>query len=383
MTYKKKRMKKYALGALLALTLALASCGSPDPKEQIGRYKKQIADLEQKISALEGELDQDESGTGYAAAVNVVVRELEPEVFSRKFEVTGLMEALSDVYISPETSGQVESVPAKRGERVRKGQLLVRLDTDVIEKNIAEVKTNLSLATRLYEKQEELWSQKIGSELQYLEAKNNKEVLEARLATLEKQLQLASVTAPFSGIVEEVLVETGELASPGQRLIRLVNLDMMRVTSRISEAYLNRVSEGDRVELSFSAYPDWILTESISRLGEVIDPQTRTLTLEVELSNSDERLKPNMLTSVRIEDYRSEQALVVPSIALKEDFSGTFLFRVKESGGKTVAEKVYVETGLSVEDRTEITGGVEQGDLVIVRGYNLVGEGTLVSMVNE
>lgn len=374
------RMKRIAYVALMAF--GLASCGSPDPQEQINNYRNEIAKLEQKIAALQLEMG-DEAEENAGSALNVVVKVLEPEVFSRRFEVTGLMEAFKDVYISPETSGQIEAVPAERGKRVRYGQLLVKLNTDVIEKNIAEVKTSLDLATRLYEKQKDLWDQQIGSELQYLEARNGKEVLEARLATLEKQLQLASVTAPFDGVVEEVLVKKGELASPGMPLVRLVNLDKMRVTSRISESFLNRVSEGDQVELTFDAYPDWIINERISRLGEVIDPTTRTLTLEVELSNAGDRLKPNMLTAVRIEDYRNREALVVPSIALRNDFTGTFLFRVRDTGSETVAEKVYVETGLSVEDRTEITSGVKPGERVIVKGYNLVGEGTPVAVVNQ
>jgi RND family efflux transporter MFP subunit len=155
----------------------------------------------------------------------------------------------------------------------------------------------------------------------------------------------------------------------------------MRVISRISESYLNQVEEGDEVELSFAAYPDLVLQERISRIGEVIDPQTRTLTLEVELRNRDKRLKPNMLTSIRIEDYHQDEALAVPSVVLRNDLNGTFLFLAVSRNEGLVAEKVYVDTGMTVQDLTEITGGISPGDQVIVKGYHLAGDGSPIRIV--
>jgi len=321
------------------------------------------------------------SDTGQSAQepLAVEVLEMEPRKFSRQFEVTGTMEAIRDAFISPEINGQIKQISVGRGQRVDRGELLIRLNTDVTEKNMAEVKTNLELAARLFEKQEELWQQQIGSEVQYLEARHGKESLESRLATLEQQIELAHIRAPFPGIVEDILVREGELAAPGMQLLRLVNLELMRVSARISEAYLNSVQEGDPVELRFPAYTGEVFTERINRLGKVIDPQTRTFVMEVILSNMNERLKPNMLTSVMVTDFTEAHALVVPSVILKQDFDGTFLFRAKG----THAEKVYVETGITVQDETLITGGLEQGDRVIVRGYNLTSDGAPVRIVNN
>jgi RND family efflux transporter MFP subunit len=359
----------------------MTACGPSDPSQQIDDYRKKISQYEQKIKELEEGMDVDSGNAGSGQPLAVELLQLRPERFSRYFEVTGLMESVQDAEISPEINGQIEEIAVERGARVKEGQLLVRLNTELIEKNIAEVKTSLELAEKMFEKQEELWEKQIGSEIQYLEAKNGKEVLEARLATLEKQLALARITAPFSGIVENIAVKEGELASPGMPMLRLVNLNRMRVSSRISESYLNQVEEGDEVELRFAAYPGMVLKERISRLGQVIDPQTRTLTLEVELQNNDKRLKPNMLTAIRIEDYRKDSALVVPSIVIRNDFNGTFLFRAVPQGDNLVAEKVYVQPGITVQDRTEIQGGVSPGDQVIVKGYQLVADGTLVSSV--
>lgn len=365
----------------MVLVVSMTACGPSDPGQQIETYRKKISQYEQKIKELEAGMDvvSETAGTGQPLAVELL--QIQPQSFSRYFEVTGLMESVQDAEISPEINGQIEEITVERGARVKRGELLVRLNTDLIEKNIAEVKTSLELANKLFEKQEELWEKQIGSEIQYLEAKNGKEVLEARLATLEKQLAMARITAPFTGIVETIDVKAGELASPGMPMLRIVNLNRMRVSSRISESYLNRVGEGDEVELRFAAYPGMVLNESISRLGQVIDPQTRTLTLEVELQNHDKRLKPNMLTAIRIEDYRRDSALVVPSIVIRSDFNGSFLFRAVSQGDHLVAEKVYVQPGITVQDRTEVQSGISPGDQIIVKGYQLVGDGTLVKSV--
>lgn len=351
--------------AIFIASLSLISCspgGSEDQK-----------------NAMESGLSAEEN----VSALVVEVKEMIPEPIYRYFEANGHMEAIQDAYISPETSGQIKMVAIQRGARVRKGDLLIELNTDINEKSIAEVMTGLELATKIYEKRKELWEQQIGSEIQFLEAKNGKESLEARLATLQKQLDLAHVKAPFAGIVDDILVQEGELASPGIRLMRLVNLKAMRVSARISEAYLNSVKKGDQVELYFPTYPGEIVTARITRLGEVIDQVTRTFVIEIALQNKDEKYKPNMLTTVKVVDYTNDEALVVPSILLKQDFKGTFLFRVIEAGNKSAAEKVYVSTGITVQDQTMITEGLQPEDKVVTKGYNLVGDGSLVKIINK
>ena len=375
-------MKHMKYMIIPAFSLTLLACGPSDPKLELEKYRKKISEYEMKIAQIEQSMASDTLTYGNGQEIAVELLQLENQQFTSYFEVTGLLESVQDAEISPESSGQIEEIAVERGAEVRSGQLLVRLNTELIEKNVAEVKTNLELATVRYEKQKELWEKQIGSEIQYLETKNGKEVLEARLATLEEQLALARITAPFPGIVERIGVKVGELASPGMPLLRLVNLDRMRITSRISESYLNQVEEGDEVELRFAAYPDLILRERISRMGEVIDPETRTLTLEVELKNRDRLLKPNMLTSIRLEDYHQEKALVVPSIVLRNDVNGTFLYRAVSRGEELVAEKVYVDTGITVQDRTEIINGISPGDRVIVKGYHLVGDGTPLRTVS-
>jgi RND family efflux transporter MFP subunit len=361
----------------------LYSCSSPDPGAQIERYKNQIQDLEQKIAELEASQPSEAEEEEVRAQIPVEVALLEPQPFARYFQVRGSLEAVQDAFISPEINGQIKEVLVERGDRVSRGSLLVRLNTEITEKSIEEVRTSLELATRLFEKQEELWEQEIGSEIQYLEAKNTKESLEARLATLEEQLNMAMIRAPFAGIVDDIPVKEGELASPGMPLVHLVNLDEVRVSAQVSEAFMSDVRLGDKVELSFSSFPDLRLEAPVSRIGEVINSQTRTFTVEVRLDNPGGKLKPNMLTSLRMKDFEEPEALVVPSIVIREDFNGTFLYLASGEGESYKAEKKYVERGMTVQDRTMITDGVEPGDRVIIKGFNLVSDGSPVRPVKN
>lgn len=375
-------MKQIAVIISLSLLVACGPEGTSAKKAELDSYRQKVEEYNQKIADLEAELENQNDDSEAVALLPVEIKEMTPEFFARYFEVTGVIEALKDAYISPEINGQIQKVSVQRGSRVKKGDLILKLNSDVIEKSVDEIETSLELAKRIFSKQEELWEQNIGSELQYLEAKNAMQSLQARLATLEKQMEMAHVSAPFSGIIDDIMVKEGELASPGNPLVHLVNLSNMRVSANISEAYLSSLSKGDLVELRFPAYPEDLLKVGVTRLGEVIDPQTRTFTLEVELKNPREKLKPNMLTSVRVQDYKNNSSLVVPSNILRQDFNGTFLFRISDENGSSKAQKVYVKRGITVQDQTMITEGLSAGDLVITKGFNLVSEGTPVRIIN-
>ena len=371
---------------IIAIALTVASCapqGQKDLEAEISEYQQLVEEYNQKISELEQQLEQSpRQDTGDVRKVVVKVSKMAPESFSSYFESTGTVEALQDAFISPEVNGQIQSILVKRGQQVRKGTLLIRLKTEVTQSNIDEVKTSLELASKVFEKQKQLWEQEIGSEIQYLEAKNNKESLEARLGTLESQLEMASIRAPFTGVVDDIMVKTGELASPGMRLLRLVNLDEIRITANVSESFLGKVSEGEMATLRFASLPEIQLERPIHRTGMIIDPVTRTFTVEVLVDNENHLLKPNMLSSLKIQDFSTDDALLVPSIILKEDFNGTFLFRINDTSEPLTAEKVYVKTGKTVQDVSRIVEGIQAGDRVIVAGYNLVSDGAPVRIID-
>lgn len=377
----KSFITKYAIIVILAILFA--SCESENGKEsikkQISEYKEQVNDLNLKIKDLEKELETLEQGESvYNTPVSV--EKIMERPFKHYFEVSGNLEAVNKAYISPEINGQVKDILISEGDRVVKGQLLVKLNTSITETTIQEVKTQLDLAKTLYEKQKQLWEKKIGSEVQYLQAKNNMEALESRLATLEAQLEMAFVRSPINGIVDVINIEPGEMAMPGLQLMMVVSLEEMYVKADISEKYLPVIKEGDEVDLSFPTFPSINMKVKVNRVGNVVNKGNRTFVVELKINNVNGLLKPNVLALMTFMDYSKEDALTVPSIIIKEDIKGKYLYILKESNGKSLAKKVYIDTGMSYRDTTMVTSGLEAGDKVIIEGYSLVTDGTEVKV---
>ena len=310
-----------------------------------------------------------------AESLRVETKAIVPEKFEHFFSVNGALEAVQDAFISAETSGQIQAVHVQEGQRVQKGDPLVTLNSDITRNAVAEVNNALELARTVFRKRQELWDKKIGAEIQYLEAKTSKESLENRLASLQAQMALAQVKAPFSGIVDKIFKKTGELAVPGLQLMQLVNLNRMRVNAEVSETYLARIKKNDRVEVTFPTYPGLSLETAISRIGQVVSAKNRTVLVQAELDNRGEQMKPNMMATLRLRDFYAPAALVVPAILVKNDLEGAYLYIVARENGGDVARKVYVTTGLTEGNRTMVVAGLVAGQNVIVSGFNLVRNG--------
>ena len=363
--------------------LMVASCSPKSPeavKKQIAGYKNQIAKLNRKIAELEEKLKADTSVTIDDQKTLVVLRELAYQDFAHYITLSGKVNPEQEAFISPEINGQVRRIHVKEGQSVKRGEPLLSLRTDITESSIQEVQTSLDLATMLYEKQKELWDQKVGSEVQYLQTKSNMESLQARLATLGEQLQMASVTAPFAGIVEEIFIKEGELASPGVRLLHLVNLGRLKITADVSENYLNDIQKGEMVTIEFPSLPEMTKTLAVKRLGSVIDSKSRTFTVEVGYENPGNKIKPNQFVQMMIKDFASDKALVVPSIIIRQDIQGHFLFIAEEGAEGMKAKKVYITPGKSYLEETMVLEGILPGQKVIVTGYNLVRNGSDITI---
>ncbi|MFH2096744.1 MAG: efflux RND transporter periplasmic adaptor subunit [Bacteroidota bacterium] len=320
----------------------------------------------------------EEETTDFRTPVRVKV--LGYEKFDHFIEVTGSVEAIYDAYISPEMNGQIKKIFVSEGDYVRAGQTLAILNTEVTQKGIEELKTGLDLATTLFEKQKELWDQGIGSEVQYLQAKNQKEALEKKLETLQAQLRMSTITAPFDGIVDNILQKEGELGTPGRQLMQVVNLSQLKINADVSEAFIPVVHKGDTVRISFPTYPDIIVHAPVNRTSNVIKSGNRTFEVELRMNNIDGKLKPNLISLLQINDYSKDSALVVPSIIVKNDMKGSFLFTTENTDSSIVAKKVYVKTGKSFGDKTEILKGLKTGDKVIVEGYTQVSNGSEIEI---
>ena len=365
---------------LISLVLLAAACNMNSPQmieQQIKKKKDQVNTLNQEIASLEESLKQD-STPEVKFRVPVSIKEIQAEPFKHFIEITGKLEAEEDAYISPEMNGQIEKVHVKEGDVVKKGQLMVSLNTSLIESSIKEIKTGLELANKIYDKQKELWDQKIGSEMQYLEAKNAKEQAEARLATLKAQMDMARVKAPFDGVVETIMMKEGELAIPGMQLIQMISLGSLKLYGNISERYMTSIKKGDKVIVSFPDVEGLVITAPIYRVGNVIDNASRTFRIEMKIDNQKQQMKPNMYSIVRINDFSSESAYVVPSVSIKQDIQGNYLYVAEKEELK--AAKRYVKTGLSYEDQTMILEGVSEGEGVIVKGFAQVSDGVNIDL---
>jgi len=308
-------------------------------------------------------------------AVLITVKKMIPEPYHHYFQANGTVEAVEDAFISPEINGQIKKIHVKEGRWVKKGELLVSLNSDIIKSGIAEAKSALELARTIYNRRRGLWEKKIGSEVQYLEAKTKKESLENRLKSLEAQLEMAMIKAPIDGIVDDIFKKEGELAIPGLQLLRLVNLKEVYVNAEVSEAFLPMIAKGDPVHVTFPTYPDMAIDTVVYRTGNVIREANRTFLVQVKLDNPGGKLKPNIIAILKMNDFSADAALVVPSIIVKNDLKGSYVYIVEENGGKRLARKTYVVPGKTEGSKTMIPGGLEPGMEVIVEGYNLVKNG--------
>ena len=352
-------------------------------KKEITEKQSNIDELYEEIVELKKEMTElpgDKAYTGKTIPVRTM--SASKEKFDHFFEATGEIESVNDAYISPEINGQVVSIDVVEGQKVKKGQRLAKLNTSLIEKNMQEVKTQLDFAKIMYDKQSDLWNRNIGSERQYLEAKNGYESLKNKYETLKTQYEMAIITAPFGGVVEDIMIKKGELAGPGMMLMQLVSLDKLLIKIKLSEAYLPSIKVGNTVEINFPAYPDLQINADISRIGNVINKQNRTFIVEVELRNFDNRLKPNMLVNVTFNDYSDTDNFVVPSILIKKDLKGNYLYIVSKKDNLDIASKMYVVTGKSYKDKTELYSGLETGELIITDGYNNVSDGSVINLKN-
>ncbi len=372
------------LSIIVSISLFLFSCQStPDNTEGLlKKYKQEAAELDKKIESLEKEATSEKNSKAYTGLkVPVSIVQLQPEAFSHYFVATGELESVDEAFVSPEVMGLIVNIYVKEGEQVKKGQKLARLNTEVIEKNISELQSQLDLAETIFNKQNSLWEKNIGSERQYLEAKNNFEGLQNRMATLRSQYDLHIIESPIDGIIEEIFLQKGEVASPGMQFLYVVNIEELNLNAQVSESYMSVIKKGDEVIVSFPSLPDLRMKRKVSRTGNVINKQNRTFTVEIKLDNPDHILKPNMIANIEINDYHNESALVVPSILIRKDLNGSYLYVVTDKDGEKVAQKKYVVAGRSFKDKTEVLEGLDSNSVIITKGYNNVSDGAVLNVI--
>lgn len=349
-------------------------------KELLAEKRAALAELEGEVKQLIDDIaDEDPSLQEVARLVNV--QELKQQAFERFITVQGAVTADDVVNVVSEVPGRILSVKVKEGDPVQAGQLIATLDLEGINKQIAEINSSLSLAKDVYERQNRLWAQKIGSEVQYLQAKNNVERLEKTLETMEYQKTKSKVFAPISGVVDAEGLKSGELASPGVPIIRILNTSKLKIVIDLPERYLIIAKKGQNVSLSFPSL-NLEMTGYISMLGRSIDAANRTLKVEITPRGNTKLLKPNLLAEVKLREVAKNNVLVVPVQFVLQDVSSqdfVYLAILSPSGAFRVS-KQYVSTGEAYEGQIVIESGINAGDKLITKGARNVSEGELIQI---
>jgi RND family efflux transporter MFP subunit len=345
----------------IAAALFLASCGEKptDKKSELEALKKERAELNAKIEKLESEVGIVEAASDIK---DVNLLELAEGSFENYLEVQGKIDAEENVQVNPEAPGVVTAIYASVGQNVSKGQVLAQIDDQVLRQNISELQNQLELATTLFERQKNLWNQKIGTEVQYLSAKTQKEAAERRIATVKSQMSMYKIKSPISGTIDAMDLKVGQAVMPGLSGIRVVNANKLTAKAQIAESYASRVNQGDKVQVILPDVPDTVATK-ISFASKTIDAVSRSFNVEIKLP-SNKNYRPNMLAVLKIIDYQNSKALVIPVNAIQKAENGDYVF-ISDNGK---AKRVDIKTGKISEGRAEILSGLKVGDQVIVAG---------------
>jgi len=374
------KYRKYL--ALLGMGLILVACGPRSEEAQLARLERQRDALTEEIEVLRQEIAQKaRPGVKQEKLMNVKISRVEKGRFQHFIQVQGTVESDNNVLIAPQSSGIVKKIHVNAGNKVTKGQLLAEQDGSILESSIAEVENGLKLAETIFERQQRLWDKNIGSEIEFLQAKNNKEGLEKRLATLKEQYKMTKIFTPLSGTVDEVLIKEGEMAVAGLGAIRVVQLSNLKIKVDLSEVYISHINKNDLVHVRIPV-TGGEFDLRVNAVSQVIDPQNRTFQIEMKIPNSEAGIKPNMLAVLTINDYTNDEALIVPLNIVQETGQEQFVFVAERINGDWIARRRSIKTGNSYIDLAEISFGLQEGEYVVTFGYQNLADGQKLAVVS-
>lgn len=378
------KYKAFTLTTISAVLLMVACTHNvlEEKKKKLADYKTEAKDLQVKISDLEKEIAKLDTTFVIVQKPKLVqVDTVQRQDFKHYIEVQGTVDAEENVTALPQQPGVVTAIYVKVGDHVTKGQILgITETTAAMQLGIQTIQTQLDLATTAYEKQKNLWDQKIGSEIQFLQAKTQKEALEKQMATQRNQLEMTKIIAPVSGLVDEVRLKIGDMAAPSQLMpgIHIVNNNNLKVKAKLADSDFGKVKQGDKVEIEF---PDInkSVTAPVNFVSHTIDPRSRTFGLEIKLNNDKNEYAANMIAKLKINDAVVKNALLVPTNIIQKSTEGTYvLVASTDAKGHKIAHKKIVTTGTEYNGRTVITGGLSDDDKIITFGYTEVVDGQVI-----
>lgn len=374
-------MKKIIL--LTVLSFVLFACENKQNEQSLENLiaTKNIKALNDKKTVLQAEITKIEEALAKLDVKKeealVAVATLKDTVFSHYLDIQGNVDTRDNILVQPEFSGTLTSLTVKAGQRVTKGQILGKVDDAGMSQQLASLESSYALAKTTFERQKNLWDKKIGSEIQFLQAQNQMTAAQRGVAQLKAQLSKTVIRAPFSGTIDDVFVEKGQVVAPSpQGLMRIVNLNNMFVSTSVPESYIGKLKVGDQVAVFLSSL-NKTYNGKVRQIGNFINPNNRSFGIEVSLPNPENLLRPNQVAKLKIVDYVSKGAIVVPTGIIQEDGTGSnYVYVVEGSNGKTgTAKKVIVTVGKSSDNVTEILSGLNAEDMIVTEGVNSISNG--------
>ena len=382
MKYNRTPMTKLIFPLLVATSL-IVSCGDKQNNQTVDQLiaAKNNKELQARKADIQADLAKIDAAL---ATLNVRKEEalvsvltLKDTVFNHYLDIQGSVNTKENILIQPEMPGTLIALNVKAGQRVSKGQLLARVDDGGSSQQVASLETQYQLAKTTFERQKNLWNQKIGSEIQYLQAQTQMLSLQRSVAQAKAMLSKTEIRAPFSGTIDEVFVERGQVVAAGpQGLMRIVNLNNMYVSTTIPESYIGKLKVGTQVDVFLTSL-NKNYKGKVRQIGNFINPNNRSFGIEVSIPNPENLLRPNQVAKLKVIDYTVKNAIVVPSNVIQEDGKGNqFVFVASNSNGKTAtAKKAMVTTGKSSDNVTEILSGLSANDIIVIEGVNTISEG--------
>lgn len=340
----------------------------------------QYSKLSDTINQINLALESFKTEADYPLIETYTVQEMS---FSHFIELQGDVDTKQNIIVYPEFSGVLSQVYVKEGDRVKKNQLLAKIEDGGLSQQLAQMEINFELAKTTFERQQRLWDQKIGSEMQFLQAKASYESQERAIKQFQDQLERTYVRAPFTGIVDDVFTEQGQVVNPGQnQLMRIVNLDHMYINAEVPEIYVASIKKGTKAQIYFNSLGKEF-NAKVRQVGSFINPANRTFKIEIPVNNKDHMIKPNLIASISLNDYSNANALVIPSDIIQEDAQGqTFVYAINRLKNKNIAslEKKYIQPGFSYNGLIEVISGLDLGDQIVSEGAKNIREGVTVSI---
>tara|TARA_R110002073_G_scaffold40547_6_gene115428 strand:+ start:87406 stop:88575 length:1170 start_codon:yes stop_codon:yes gene_type:complete len=383
--------------SLIIASLILAACGSDKNQtvekviesknlETIRTKRADLVNEQQTIHEKIKQLDEAISNIDTVKNVPLITTLIaKHEVFNHVLEIQGNVTTKNLLVIYPEYNGVLTRVFVKEGQRVQKGQILAKIDDGGLSQQLSQLQIQSDLAKTTFERQERLWKQKIGSEIQYLQAKSSYEAQSQAIGQLKQQIAKTTVRAPFSGTIDDVITEQGSVVAAGQSpLMRIVNLNDMYIETDVPERYVSNVTKGKNVTVDFPVLGKTIETK-VRQAGNFINPANRTFKVEIGIPNKDQTIKPNLTARLKINDYTNPEALLIPQSIISENAEGAqyvYIISNKNSTDEGIASRVIIKTGRTQGDVIEVLEGIENGAEIVKEGARSVKDGQTVKVIN-